>query len=103
MPEFRVYRNTAASCDHYPFLIDVQSELLSALATRLVIPLVASAGFGKAIKNLNPTVTIGGTHYSALAQQMAAVPRAMLGEAVEGAEVDRGQILSAIDFLVTGI
>lgn len=103
MAEFQVYRSKAASAEAYPYLLDVQSELLAGLDTRLVIPLAEESQFGKhPIRNLNPLVRIGGHSYVALTQQMAAIHKAVLGEP-EHAEVVRNEILSAIDFLITGI
>ena len=104
MADFRIYQNRSATSDNYPFLVDVQSELLSALETRLVIPLLKSKEIGtKSIKNLNPKVTVGGTEYLCMTQQMAAVPKSILGNMVEMTEFSRSEILSSIDFLIAGI
>ena len=101
---FAVYRNNSASAESYPYVLDVQSELLSNLDTRLAIPLVAARSqFGKPIRNLNPTVLIGETNYIVLTQQMAAVPKKLLGEPLDHVIVDRSEVLSSIDFLITGI
>ncbi len=41
MPQFAVYRNrNAATRARYPLLLDVQSDLLAGMGTRVVIPLV---------------------------------------------------------------
>jgi len=104
MSDFRVFRNRSASAEPYPFLLDVQSDLLSALDTRLVIPLLRTEHLeGRSIKNLNPVVRVNHADYFAMTQQMAAVPKGLLGEAVEEAEFSRGEVLSSIDFLVTGL
>jgi toxin CcdB len=104
MPGFKIYRNNSASSERYPFLVDVQSELLSSLETRLAIPLVLQAVMaGAGIRNLNPTTEINQAVYLVLTQQMASVPKRVLGEEMEGLSVDRNQILSSIDFLTTGI
>lgn len=40
MPQFDVYANPSASTKRmYPYLLDIQSDTLSALATRIVVPL----------------------------------------------------------------
>ena len=42
--QFDVYLNPSLRMsDQYPFVVDIQSDLLSALATRLVIPLLVTA------------------------------------------------------------
>ena len=43
MPQFDVYRNeNPGTCEEFPFLVDVQAELLEELATRVVVPLAKS-------------------------------------------------------------
>ena len=104
MSDFRIYENKSATSDNYPFLIDVQSELLSALETRLVIPLIRIEEMDRrSIRNLNPLIMIGGKKYLAMTQQMAAIPKGILGNIGETVEFSRGEILNSIDFLVTGI
>ena len=103
MSDFRIHEDRSPSSEHYPFLIDVQSDFLSALDTRLVIPLVPSAVMGnRVICNLNPSVKVEGRDFVVLTQQMAAVPKTMLGSSIERVEVSRTDILGSIDFLVTG-
>ena len=104
MSDFAVFANKSTTAENYPFLLDVQSELLSALETRLVIPLVRKSDIGKAIiKNLNPIARIDDTDYVVMTQQMAAVPRTIIGAKVEESEISRPDVLTAIDFLITGI
>ena len=55
------------------------------------------------IRNLNPSIKIKGNEYIAMTQQMAAIPRTILGNVVEMAEFSRAEVLNSIDFLVTGI
>ena len=41
MPQFAVHRNrNAATRARYPLLVDVQSDLLAGMGTRVVVPLV---------------------------------------------------------------
>ena len=84
--------------------MDVQSDLLSGLETRLVIPLLRSEELGKrSIRNLNPLVGVNGEVHFAMTQQMAAIPKVVLGDPIETVEFSRREILSSIDFLITGI
>jgi toxin CcdB len=103
MSDFKVYQNLSITSEDYPFLLDVQSELLVTLDTRLVIPLIRREGIGKiTIKNLNPTVEIAGSEYVVLTQQMAAIPKGILGKEVVNVSFSRSAILSSVDFLITG-
>jgi len=104
MSDFKVHESKSANSENYPFLIDVQSELLGNLETRLVIPLVKVEDLGKhQIKNLNPRIRIRENEYFAMTQQMAAIPKAILGEVVDQVQFSRIEILNSIDFLITGI
>lgn len=104
MESFSVFSNKSATEENYPYLMDVQSELLSGLETRLVIPLMKKEGVGRGvIKILNPIVRIGTLDYVVLTQQMAAIPKAILGHKIKDCDFDRAEVLGAIDFLVTGI
>ena len=104
MSNFRIYENKSQTVENYPFLVDVQTELLSALETRLVVPLMRSEEIGRRpIKKLNPSMRINGIEYLAMTQQMAAIPKGILGNEIRVDEYSRTEILSSIDFLVTGI
>lgn len=104
MGRFGVYANgNPHSKILYPFLLDVQSPLLDSLASRLVIPLALKSRFpGLAIARLTPTVAVGGIDYLALTPQMAAVNKRDLGPLVLESVPNSQEILSAIDFLITG-
>lgn len=105
MPQFAVYRNPdPATRGRFPLLLDVQSDLLQPLATRVVVPLsqVASAG-ALAMKPLAPILTIGKQQYIMLTPQLAGISTHGLGPPVADLSADRAAILAALDFLVTGI
>jgi toxin CcdB len=59
MAQFDVCRNpNPASARRIPYLLDVQSDLLSGLATRVVVPLATPETLGnKAAQVLNPEFT----------------------------------------------
>jgi toxin CcdB len=102
--QFSVYRNknprTKAT---FPYLVDVQSDLLDPLNTRVVIPMTKAAALTrKPVSHLTPEVSFNGDRYVLMTPQLAGVGRAELG-AHAGALVDERQIiLAAIDFLLTG-
>lgn len=104
MSQFWIHENANPSAKAgYPYLLDIQSPLLENLESRLVLPLAPLARFeGKPIRNLTPTVSIGGTDYIILLPQAAGVNRKNLGEAVMDLSQRRGELVSAMDFLITG-
>jgi toxin CcdB len=105
MPQFAVYRNpNPATAGEYPLLVDVQSDLLSDLATRVVIPLCpASVLGGRLVRTLMPVVDVAGDAYALLTPQLAGIPRKQLGEAVGSLAASRGEITAALDLLISGI
>ena len=104
MSQYCIYQNKNENTKKiYPYLIDVQTSLLDSLETKLVIPLSLKKNFeNKIIKNLNPIIEINGKEYIVLTQQLAAIPKKLIGDLVENNSVKRQEILSSIDFLVTG-
>ncbi len=86
-----------------PFLLDIQSNLLDDLPTRVVIPLVYPEAIETLpILRLNPKVSVAETALVALTQDMAALPRRLLKSPVANLSSQREEILAAIDFLFTG-
>ena len=87
----------------YPLLLNVQSDLLARLATRVVVPLTPRERGGPSLSRLNPTATIGGVEYLLVFQEMAAVPASVLGDAIASLAPRRTELVAAIDLLFTGI
>ena len=104
MAQFSVYTNLNSSTkDHYPLLLDIQNQLLDMLETRLVIPLVLLTKYdSKPIKELMPIVTINGKKYVILTPLQAGIHKKHLGNLVADVSPKRQEIISSIDFLLTG-
>lgn len=104
MARFEVRANlNRASRARVPYLLELQADMLSALDTCLVAPLVAAAEFGPPATRLNPGFRIGNRNFVMDTALMAGVPRKLLGERV-GSLADRsGDIVGAVDLLVSGI
>ena len=105
MPQFTVYQNKdPETLAAVPFLLDIQNDLLRDLDTRVVVPLrPVSVIWGKALKPLTPVLEIEGRHYVMLTPQMAGIPRNELGAPVTRVDSYRSEIISAVDFLLTGV
>lgn len=104
MSQFSIHSNlNPASKKLYPYLINVQASLLNNLETRLVIPLSLKSKFAnKPIKILNPIIHIDNHEYIILTQQMAAIQTKNLGALIYDGSSYRQEIISAIDFMITG-
>ena len=100
--QYTIYRNTSGH-SAYPYLIDVQSDIIDALSTRLVIPLFPINQFKSSqVKRLNPVIEIKGENYLAMTHEMASVPLSLLGQQVMDARPHRQCIKDAIDFIFDG-
>lgn len=105
MPQFGVHRNPNASTRAaFPFLLDVQSDLMADFATRVVVPLCpASVMKGKLVRTLMPTFAIEGKQYAMMTAQLAGISIKELGAPVVDLSGKRVEIVAALDLLFTGI
>jgi toxin CcdB len=105
MPRFAVYNNrNEATRGRFPFLLDVQSDLLEPLKDAVVVPLSpAVTARERAMQSLTPNITVAGKDYLMLTPQLAGISVRELGTLVETVASERGKIISAIDLLITGI
>lgn len=105
MAQFTAYENPNKTTKKtYPYLLDIQSNLLSDLRTTVVIPLCATKLAGKAaITKLCPIVEIEGKSFIALTQQLAGIERNSLGQRVCDLSQHRSEIIAALDFIISGI
>ena len=105
MAQFDVYRNpNAASRARIPYLLDIQSDLLDSVATRIVVPLCKpDALSGKPAERLNPAFEVEGRKLFMLTLDLAGVSRKALGERVANLAAGRTAIIAALDLAITGI
>jgi toxin CcdB len=103
MKQFDLYRNAnPRTREAIPLLLDVQSDLLTSLNTRMVIPLSRAQGLA-GINRLMPEVRVGDETLLLLTPQMAGISRRELGEPVGSLAHLRLEIIAAIDLLISGI
>ena len=105
MSQFSLYQNNDKStATAYPYFVDVQSEMLDTLNTRLVVPLTSVEMLEKkAPTHLCPVIHIDEGDFVILTHQMASVPTKILRDPVNDLSTFRNEIIAAIDFLITGI
>ena len=105
MAQFSVHKNKSPKTrSTYPYLVDVQSDLLSGLSTRVVVPLVKSTSMlRRPIKNLLPAVEVEGQRFVMLVPQLAGIEVRDLGATVATVARHRTEVVAALDFLITGI
>lgn len=84
------------------FLLDVQTDLLSDLNTRVVVPLLPRARAPKPATRLNPTFEFKGETVVMVTQFMAAVPVGILKNPVGSFAQEFEKVTSATDMLIQG-
>jgi toxin CcdB len=104
MARFDVYANPGAHASTTPYLLDVQSNLLDGLDSRMVIPLRSLDHFSKVEipVRLTPVLSIKGKDYLLETPKMGAVPLRVLKDYVGSMNEDQARITAALDFLFQG-
>ncbi len=104
MAQFDVYINPSESALHgIPYVVVVQSDLLDALATRMVMPLATVEFAGIAPDKLCPIVMVNGQRLRALAHYTAPLPTRSLRQIVGHVSAHASELVAAIDVVVSGI
>lgn len=105
MPQFDVYSNPSRTTkEAYPYLVDIQNEVIDELATRLVVPLTAvSMKPTMFMKKLTPEINFDGRNYMFMTQQLTSIPKEKLKDPVGTLKSARELLIDAIDFAITGI
>jgi toxin CcdB len=105
MKQFDVYANPSPTTrTAYPYIVDIQSPLISEIATRIVIPLGRAGHFrNEEMKGLTPKIQYQGEELLLLVPQMASIPSKMLKTPIGSLGQFRHEIIAAVDFAITGI
>lgn len=98
MPRFDVY----VSPSKVGYVLDLQADILEALNTRIVAPLLPLAEAPVPAGRLNPVFNIEGVPHIMVTQFMAAVPRTHLGNLVTNLSVRDTEIGNALDMVFVG-
>jgi toxin CcdB len=105
MPQFTVYKNKNRQTKSvFPLLLDVQTDLLEDLHSRVVVPLTKTpAALQKPLNRLTPIIKVDGVPHLLVTYQLAAIGQSALGSPVADASPHRDTIIAALDLLLTGI
>jgi toxin CcdB len=104
MSQYDVYANPQkANIVQFPYVVDIQSDLLDVLATRLVMPMTASATNVKLPPRLYPSFQIEGGTFYAVPQLTAPMLAKQLKTPVDTLWHQSSQIISALDAVTSGI
>ncbi|WP_426340352.1 CcdB family protein [Pseudoduganella sp. S-14] len=99
MARFDIYLNPGRNHRNIPYLVDVQSNVISGLATRIVVPLRPLADFPAVTlpPDLFPLISIDGEDYVLDTPQLGAIPLGELKTRVASARDSQFVIQTALD------
>ena len=104
MARYDVYRNPRKeSVRQVPYLLDVQSDFLEDLDTRVIVPLRVATAVPRPVTRLNPMLRVDGIALVMDTPQLAGYPRAALKPPVANLGASAFDIQNALDFLFAGI
>ncbi len=90
------------SRERQPFLVALQSDLLTRNLDTLVVAPLEPAASGTFADRLNPQVEIEGSAFVVITQEIVTVRKSVLGRARASIASDRDKIIAALDMLFTG-
>ena len=98
MSRFDIFENKNGA----GYLLDVQSDLLSGLNTRVVVPLLPKSSAPFPAQRLNPVFSINGLEVVMATQYMAAVPESELLFCSGSLAEQQDDIAAALNMLLLG-
>jgi toxin CcdB len=105
MAQFDVYENPSkTSKKYYPYLVDIQSNYIAELATRIVIPLGIAKHFeNEVMTQLQFKLQYEDQNLILMTPQISSMPRTQLKKPIGSLGHLRQEIIDALDFAISGI
>lgn len=105
MEQFALFKNPdKKSKSTYPYFLSVQSDLVSDLNSRLVIPLVPVTKLdASAPEKLCPILEIASGKFALMTHQLTSIPASTLKNPIANFDHFSDEIIAAIDLLISGI
>jgi toxin CcdB len=103
MAQFDVYANPIpAQRERIPYWLDLQSNHIAQLDSRVIVPLRSLAFMGARIADLQPLVTVGGQQLCADVPAVASFPSRLLKKHIANIATQRHELITALDYLISG-
>lgn len=104
MEQFDIYTNNIKkSKSNVPYLINLQSDPMNLLATRIVAPIrETSTCSDQVLTKIHIPISINDKDFTIFISELAAIPVELLGERVINVNHLRRECTDAIDLLFTG-
>ena len=84
-------------------MVVIQSDLLEAMHTRVVAPLLPAGAAGRPMRGLNPEIAIGAEAVVLMPQLLATLTIGELGRRVGSIAHMRDAVTRAVDILLSGV
>jgi toxin CcdB len=103
--QFDVYQNSSPKMrDRYPYVVDVQSDLLSGLATRMVMPLAISALSNAEVpRRLCALIVVKGQMHLLIPFEAAPLDKRFLKRRIASIRKCANDVISAADAVMSGV
>ena len=103
--QFDIYPNPSARMrDSYPYVVDIQSSLLSSLATRMVAPLAVTQLQANALpQRLCPLISVQNQWLMLVPFEAAPLEKRLLKSKVASARHRADAIIAAMDAVISGV
>ncbi|HRK40314.1 MAG TPA: CcdB family protein [Burkholderiaceae bacterium] len=103
--QFDVYDNPSPRMRHvYPYVVDVQSDLLGALATRMVVPLAITSLPAKEMpRRMCPLIRVANQSLMLVPFEAAPLDKRLLITVVESVRDRSHEIIEAMDAVLSDI
>ncbi len=103
--QFDVFDNPSPRMrELYPYVVDIQSDLLSGLATRMVVPIAITALGAKELpRRLSPLLVVKQQSLMLVPFEAAPLDRRLLKKKVASLKERANEIVSAMDAVISGV
>lgn len=103
--QYDVYNNPSPRMrDPYPYVVDIQSDLLSSLATRMVVPLAAvTLATHDVPRQLCPVILVRGKSLMLIPFEAAPLDKRLLKTKAASVKDHASQIIAAMDAVMSGV
>jgi toxin CcdB len=103
--QYDVYANPSPRMrDQYPYVVDIQSDLLSALPTRMVMPLaITRVNSSDVPLQLSPLLVVNGKRLMLIPFEAAPLDKRHLKTRVTSLRENASAIVAAMDAVMSGI
>lgn len=103
MAQFDVYTNPMADQRaRIPYWLDLQSDHIAQLGSRVIIPLRSLSSMGPRIDGLQPLVMVGQQELCADVPSVASFPTRLLKTPHASIATQRHDLIAALDYLISG-